>query len=343
MPFGPYEDWDACIVDQTGKGHDKESAAKICGTIKAKTEKNMSTVEIFKDVWSTSYKNDLPDSAFLVVESGGHKDSEGKTIPRSLRHFPVRDANGKLDEAHLKDALSRIPQSKLGDNLKSQATAEAERLYSKFKKTKKANEEIEKSRLIMTPKLKGDLTSADLTAGGGIVNRGQGKLHPRKAGKLKEVRGMYKSDDSEDIKKFCAYCGTGLDCEEVIEKATLPIQLFKSDRAEEEQYVLGVVLEPEVEDSQGDIYSADEIRKSAYTFMENFGDMGLQHNGIVNDQIKILETYIAPTDFEIEGQTIQKGTWMLGARIVDESLWQDVKKGALTGWSIGGSAIRVPE
>lgn len=42
MPFGPYQNWDACILDQTKKGRSKESAMKICGAIKAKTEKQMS-------------------------------------------------------------------------------------------------------------------------------------------------------------------------------------------------------------------------------------------------------------------------------------------------------------
>src|SRR5258708_3374545 len=49
--------------------------------------------------------NDLPDSDFAYIESGGTKDSEGKTTPRSLRHFPVHDA------AHVRDALSTAPQS----------------------------------------------------------------------------------------------------------------------------------------------------------------------------------------------------------------------------------------
>ena len=37
--------------------------------------------------WSTSYINDLPDAAFAVIESGGRKDAQGKTIPRRLRHL----------------------------------------------------------------------------------------------------------------------------------------------------------------------------------------------------------------------------------------------------------------
>jgi HK97 family phage prohead protease len=52
--------------------------------------------------------NDLPDSAFAYIESGGKKDASGKTTPRSLRHFPIHDA------AHVRNALARAPQSPFG-------------------------------------------------------------------------------------------------------------------------------------------------------------------------------------------------------------------------------------
>jgi HK97 family phage prohead protease len=61
-----------------------------------------------KAVWSTAYMNNLPDSAFAAIEGGGKKDDEGKTVPRSLRHYPHHDVNGKLDLVHLRNALSRI-------------------------------------------------------------------------------------------------------------------------------------------------------------------------------------------------------------------------------------------
>lgn len=57
---------------------------------------------------STAEINDLPDSAFGYIGSGGSKDSQGKTVPRSLRHFPVHD------EAHARNALQRAPQSPFG-------------------------------------------------------------------------------------------------------------------------------------------------------------------------------------------------------------------------------------
>jgi len=50
-------------------------------------------------VWSTAYKDALPDSAFLYVKG-------------DVRKFPYKDKDGKVDPAHIKNALSRIPQAK---------------------------------------------------------------------------------------------------------------------------------------------------------------------------------------------------------------------------------------
>jgi DNA adenine methylase len=120
-------------------------------------------------------------------------------------------------------------------------------------------------------------------------------------------------------------------------------KLLKGVDPSDERFVLGIVLEPEVVDAQGDIYSADEIRQAAHRFMEEFGGLGLMHRLAVNDQVKVLETYAAPVDFEIAGVTVKKGTWLLGVRVLSDDLWAQVKDGKLTGFSIGGSARRVPE
>jgi DNA adenine methylase len=120
-------------------------------------------------------------------------------------------------------------------------------------------------------------------------------------------------------------------------------QLLKGTDPSDERFVLGIVLEPEVVDAQGDIYSADEIRQAAHRFMEEFGGIGLMHRLAVNDQVKVLECYVAPVDFAIAGVPVKKGTWLLGVRVLSDELWEQVKEGKLTGFSIGGSARRVPE
>jgi len=87
-------------------------------------------------VWTTKYKNDLPDSAFMYIEPGGKKDSEGKTTPRSLRHFPYKDASGKIDIIHVRNAIARIPQAKIPAALKSKLQNRARNILAKIKKSK---------------------------------------------------------------------------------------------------------------------------------------------------------------------------------------------------------------
>lgn len=68
--------------------------------------------------WSTKYKNDLPDSAFLYVGEGGAlrygersrgEDPKGHyTIPKTLRKLPYRDKRGNVSQAHLANAYARL-------------------------------------------------------------------------------------------------------------------------------------------------------------------------------------------------------------------------------------------
>ncbi len=86
----------------------------------------------FKAKWSTAYKNNLSDSSFLFIESGGKKDSEGKTTPRSLRHLPYRDAEGRVDLPHVRNAISRLGQSGTGKGWMSEGLRK--RLLAKAQK-----------------------------------------------------------------------------------------------------------------------------------------------------------------------------------------------------------------
>ncbi|RUO91509.1 N-6 DNA methylase [Corallococcus sp. AB018] len=119
--------------------------------------------------------------------------------------------------------------------------------------------------------------------------------------------------------------------------------LLKGVAPDDERYVLGVVLEPETVDAQGDIYSAAEIRQAAHRFMEEFGGLGLMHQLRVNGQVKVLESYLAPVDFNLGEVQVRKGTWLLAVRVLSDELWSRVKDGQLTGFSIGGTARRLPE
>jgi HK97 family phage prohead protease len=74
--------------------------AQHAAAIKKETGRSSVTVTQRAEMTAASI-NDLPDSDFAHIEPGGKKDSSGRTVPRSLRHYPVHD------RAHASDALGR--------------------------------------------------------------------------------------------------------------------------------------------------------------------------------------------------------------------------------------------
>jgi hypothetical protein len=125
----------------------------------------------------------------------------------------------------------------------------------------------------------------------------------------------------------------------------MDVRLLKNEATTppDERFVLGIVLEPETVDSQSEIYSADEVRKSAHTYMAHYQNAGLQHTALINDHVQIVESYLAPADFTIGEQPVKKGTWVMGMKVTSEELWTAIKTGALTGYSIGGTGVRTEE
>ena len=119
-----------------------------------------------KAVWTTAMVNDLPDSAFLYVAPGGDKDSEGKTTPRSLRYFPVKDASGAVDQAHVRNALARIPQSNLPQSVKDTATAKARRLLDSNKSVDATGKETARSRPVDPLRVKADALALEFASDG---------------------------------------------------------------------------------------------------------------------------------------------------------------------------------
>ncbi|AFB75752.1 hypothetical protein 2016_scaffold57_00083 [Bacteriophage sp.] len=64
--------------------------------------------------------------------------------------------------------------------------------------------------------------------------------------------------------------------------------------------------------------------------------MDLQHSFDVLDGATVVENWIAKADFEIDGETIRKGTWLMTVEVTDESVWEAIEKGDITGFSMGG-------
>ena len=99
-------------------------------------------------------------------------------------------------------------------------------------------------------------------------------------------------------------------------------------------------MEPSTIDSQGDCVSKTEIRKAAHNFMLSSQRICKEHSEPV--EVSVVESGIAPVDYEVNGQLVRAGSWVLCCKIHDPEIWQAVKDGDLTGLSIAGSGKRTP-
>ena len=84
-----------------------------------------------------------------------------------------------------------------------------------------------------------------------------------------------------------------------------PVEAKKFDtvvpliKSESQQIVYGVVLTPDVRDSQDDVVSAAEIEKAAHRWLVEYRKHDVQHYGQAAE-IDPVESFIAPVDFKIE-------------------------------------------
>lgn len=103
--------------------------------------------------------------------------------------------------------------------------------------------------------------------------------------------------------------------------------------------MVGEVLVPDVEDSQGDICSREDIETAAYSFVRRLQTggayVGAQHEGPAGENTAVVESFIAR-----EGDPdFASGSWVLGVQCSDDD-WEKVTDGTFTGFSMGGSGVR---
>ncbi len=101
---------------------------------------------------------------------------------------------------------------------------------------------------------------------------------------------------------------------------------------DEKRIVYGVVLIPWEVDLQGDILTDEEVEKAAHKFVESFQEVDEMHE--ISDVGVLLESYIAPCNFVMDGIEVVKGSWILVTR-AKEDVWEKIKNNELVGYSVG--------
>lgn len=109
---------------------------------------------------------------------------------------------------------------------------------------------------------------------------------------------------------------------------------------EEQRLFTGVVLRPNVVDAHGDIYDEDVVKQAAYDYMRYCMNSNAQHVlELEKSDMVPVESYIAPCDIKFTKGEAKKGDWILTTKILNDTLWEMVKEGKFTGFSVGVPAM----
>ena len=116
----------------------------------------------------------------------------------------------------------------------------------------------------------------------------------------------------------------------------------------EAQYVLGLAYQagrdPNIAkgaDGARDYFTAEELEKAAWSFLQEEGrQIGIWHMDGTEGAARVAESYIyRGPDWEIGGMIVKSGDWLIGA-VCDDTAWELVKSGRVTGFSPQGRARR---
>lgn len=93
-------------------------------------------------------------------------------------------------------------------------------------------------------------------------------------------------------------------------------------------------------------YPRKEVEKCAHLFLKK----NLHHNHTLEHMVPVTGMYVAenwvkegPSDKSVQlGFDLPDGTWMIGVKVDDDNIWQDIKQGQFRGFSIEAFFKEIP-
>ena len=106
---------------------------------------------------------------------------------------------------------------------------------------------------------------------------------------------------------------------------------------EELMQVTYVAMKPGV-DLHGDETSLEDVRLAKESFNKSAMRANMFHVGMT-DSFDIIESYLCPTDVELNTHPVMKGEWLVTIQVHDIELWRMIKEDEITGVSISAMAM----
>ncbi len=166
MPFARFEDWSACITEQTQLGHDEESANKICGAIKDRAEKGIlyKADPIGLEILSKADEESLVVGGFASYEI---EDDEGDIITveaqvKGLQRFFNQEPEWQSITINHKEFKLAQPQLRYtnskGETFYSHVNEKGTYLISKIR-----NDDLKTTKFYREEVRKGNITGYSIT------------------------------------------------------------------------------------------------------------------------------------------------------------------------------------
>lgn len=111
--------------------------------------------------------------------------------------------------------------------------------------------------------------------------------------------------------------------------------------SEEKRLAFGWASVANIVDSQGDVIDAEELEQAAYNFVRFYREGGEMHER--GGCAELVESIVfTPEKLKALGlnENALPPCWWIGFYVTDEAVWQKVKSGEYSMFSIEGKAIR---
>lgn len=109
------------------------------------------------------------------------------------------------------------------------------------------------------------------------------------------------------------------------------VRLVRREDREFERVVFAEVLVPETLNTFADWWSPEAIRQAAYAFAEKGYGLDVEHDNVdvTGSGYYVVESFIARAG----DPDFIEGSWVVGVKIVDDDIWQQIINGELNGFS----------
>lgn len=126
-------------------------------------------------------------------------------------------------------------------------------------------------------------------------------------------------------------------------KGEQPVHVFEFTKNNDElMRAYGIVYSPGITDLQGDTADAPTIRKAADAFMQKgiSQRVDIEHSFTPTDAAYVAESWLIRKGDPLFPEE-PDGAWAVGVQVTDSTLWNQLKKGEITGFSMAGTAKAV--